>query len=97
MVKNVSLKNEQLSDNLITNDEKEEYLTKVVPGCVSVSLPGPFSKLSARFYADIRSLEVIFDDLEENTNREDTECKTHIEVLDKVYHIFTSSNSIPMD
>jgi hypothetical protein len=48
-----------------------------------VSLPGPFSNLSALFDVSIRSLEVIFDYAADNVNQEGPECKTHIQVIDK--------------
>ena len=89
MNKNVAFKNEARSNNPVVNETNEEYSNKVVPGCISVSLPGPFSNLSALFDVSIRSLEVIFDYSADNVNQEGTECKTHIQVLDKVGNLLS--------
>ena len=59
--------------------------SSVVPGCVSLPLPGPFSNLSAIFEVETRSLEVKFNRPEKYPNqKEDKECRTHIQILDLV-------------
>ena len=72
------------SNNHDKNEEK--YVpSSVVPGCVSLPLPGPFSNLSAIFEVETRSLEVKFNRPEKYPNqKEDKECRTHIQILDLV-------------
>ena len=81
-MKNVTLKNKFRSNDLRSNEE--EYADHVVPGCVSISLPGPFKNLSALFDASTRSLALAFESTIDSNNEEGIECKTHIQVLDMV-------------
>merc|ERR1712223_46709 len=82
IVKNVTTKT-KADEN---NQEKtgDHYVpSSVVPGCVSLSLPGPYSNLSAIFEAETRSLEVKFSsNIKRSTQENYGECKTHIQILD---------------
>ena len=75
------------------NQEKtgDHYVpSSVVPGCVSLSLPGPYSNLSAIFEVETRSLEVKFSsNIKRSTQENYGECKTHIQILDMVSNTFS--------
>ena len=59
--------------------------SSVVPGCVSLPLPGPFSNLSAIFEIETRSLEVKFiSNIKRSKQEKYGACKTHIQILDMV-------------
>ena len=81
-MKNVTLKNKFKFNGLGSNEE--DYPENVVPGCVSISLPGPYKNLSALFDTSTRSLALTFDSAVDSTNEEGVECKTHIQVLEMV-------------
>ena len=83
------MKNKLNSNNPGIDDTSEEYPDNVVPGCVSMSLPGPFSNLSALFDVHTRSLTVIFVDYIENMYQEEIKCKTHVQVFDRVCNLIS--------
>ena len=72
-------------ENNIENDGDHYVPSSVVPGCVSLPLPGPFSNLSAMFEVETRSLEVKFrSNIKLSKKVKYGECKTHIQILDLV-------------
>ena len=89
-MKNVTLKNKAQTNTLRSNEH--EYPDYIVPGCASISLPGPFTNLSALFDANTRTLALNFDSVVIPTDQESVQCKTHIQVLDmvgyRIVHIF---------
>ena len=71
--------------NEIEENKNSNVPSSVVPGCVSLPLPGPFSNLSAIWDVKSRSLEVKFSSSIKNSWKEQrAECRIHIQILDMV-------------
>ena len=71
--------------NEIEENKNSNVPSSVVPGCVSLPLPGPFSNLSAIWDVQSRSLEVKFSSSIKNSWKEQrAECRIHIQILDMV-------------
>ena len=81
--------NDQVNANDIKHIQDHYVSSSVVPGCVSLRLPGPFSNISAIFEIESRALEVTFkNSIQYYKQAENSECKTHIQILDMVsYHL----------
>ena len=77
--------------NEIEENKNSNVPSSVVPGCVSLPLPGPFSNLSAIWDVQSRSLEVKFSSSIKNSRKEQrAECRIHIQILDMVSKQSTS-------
>ena len=71
--------------NEIEENKNSNVPSSVVPGCVSLPLPGPFSNLSAIWDVESRSLEVKFSSsIRISLKEQRAKCKIHIQILDMV-------------
>ena len=73
--------------------DDRDYPVNVIPGCVTVSLPGPYLNLSALFEVNARTLDVSFHQSVRQADSNSNDCKTHLEVFDLVrFYILKPNN-----